>query len=324
LRRCADARRGDPTYAPAMDRTRSLSRRIARLAAVGLSLAILSPAAPASSAPTATFVRVIRTFDWTTPSTDPTGLAYLPSKSALVVVDSEVDETSYFQGQNIWFSSLGGRVIRTFDTIDYSAEPTDGAVGGVGNTLYFTDDTTDHVYTVRKGPDGAFGTSDDLVTSFSTEGFGSKDPAGLGFGRKSLFVSDGDNLTSKERVYRIRRGPNRVFDGVAPAGDDIVTSFSTKPLGLRRPSDVAYDPATGHLLIVSALDDFIAETTMRGTLVATYDMSATKMRYPAGITLAPASGDPAATHVYVADRGLDNDEHPNENDGRIFEFDLAP
>ena len=114
-----------------------------------------------------------------------------------------------------------------------------------------------------------------------------------------------------------------MFDGAAPEGDDVVTSFSTKPLGLRRPSDVSYDPATGHLFIVSALDDLIIEATIKGVLVNTYDWSGTNIRYPAGVVVAPASNDPTVNHVYVADRGLDNDEFPNENDGRIFEFALA-
>jgi DNA-binding beta-propeller fold protein YncE len=311
-----------------MDRTSTLlpgraQRAIARIALVGLSLTLVMPAPPASAAPTATFVRVIRTFRWNTPSPDPTGLAYLPAKRALVVVDSEVDETPHFQGKNIWFAKLRGGVIRSFDTLDYSVEPTDVAVAGVGKALFVSDDSMDRVFTIKKGPDKAFGTADDPVTSFSTRGFGSHDPAGLAFGAKSLWVTDGDNLTSKQRVYRIRRGSNGVFDGVAPGGDDIVKSFSTVGMGLRRPSDIAYDPDTGHLFIVSALDDFIAETTITGSLVRTYDMSATNMRYPAGIVLAPASNGSGDVHVYVSDRGLDNDDHPKENDGRIFEFKLT-
>jgi hypothetical protein len=277
----------------------------------------------ASAAPTASLVRVIRTFDWVNPSPDPTGLAYLPSKRALVVVDSEVEETPHFEGKNIWFTRLRGGVIKAFDTLSYSAEPTDVAIGGVGNAMFVSDDSMDRVFWLRKGPDGAFGTGDDVVASFSTRLFNSHDPAGLGFGAKSLWITDGDNETSKQRVYRIRRGPNKVFDGVAPAGDDIVKSFGTENLGLRRPSDVAYDPETGHLFIVSALDDFIVETTLRGSLVTSWDMSATNIQFPAGITLAPASNDSGTINVYVADRGLDNDSFPNENDGRIYEFKLT-
>lgn len=309
-----------------MDRTHRFPhvvRAAVRLAVTGLALSLIIPAPMASAAPTASYVRVIRTFAWGNPSPDPTGLAYLPSKRALVVVDAEVEETPHFEGKNIWFARLRGGVIKAFDTLSFSAEPTDVAIGGVGNAMYVSDDSMDRVFWVRKGPDGAFGTGDDVVSSFSTRLFGSHDPAGLAFGAKSLWVTDGDNETSKQRVYRIRRGPNKVFDGVAPVGDDIVRSFSTEKLGLRRPSDVAYDPETGHLFIVSALDDFIAETTLRGSLVTSWDMSATNIRFPAGIVLAPASNGSGNINVYVADRGLDNDSFPNENDGRIYEFKLT-
>ena len=67
----------------------------------------------------------------------------------------------------------------------------------------------------------------------------------------------------------------------------------------------------------------IAEVTTKGELVDTVDISSSGIDSPAGVVLAPGSDDPEVTHVYVADRGVDNNDAPAENDGRIFEFELS-
>jgi hypothetical protein len=43
---------------------------------------------------------------------------------------------------------------------------------------------------------------------------------------------------------------------------------------------------------------------------------------PAGLAYAPASGNPNLKHMYMVDRGIDNDDNPNENDGRLFEISI--
>ncbi|MGQ4818307.1 hypothetical protein ACQ1ZK_14310, partial [Enterococcus faecium] len=40
----------------------------------------------------------------------------------------------------------------------------------------------------------------------------------------------------------------------------------------------------------------------------------------AGIALAPASDGSGAQHLYIVDRGVDNDFNPDENDGRFYEM----
>jgi hypothetical protein len=299
-----------------------LRQRAMAVAALGLAIVSTAATGPASAAGTATVVRVIRTSAWAEPSTDPTGLACLPNRNALVVADSEVEETERFAGVNVWFATPRGRVLQAFDTLRFSTEPADVAVGRDGKVLFFSDDGLGRIYVLRIGRDEAWGTDDDRARWFSSRGFGSADPSGLGFGAGSLFITDGDNGTSDHAVYRLRPGKDGRFDGVTAGGDDVVTSFDTEPVGISRPSDVAFDESSRHLFLVSAMDKVIVETTLAGREVMSYDVSSSQIRSASGITLALGSAS-AGTHVNVADRGRDNDGYPHENDGRIFEFELA-
>jgi DNA-binding beta-propeller fold protein YncE len=300
-----------------------MTRHVFRSLLTATILCLLLPLTPASSGTSqADLIRVIRTSKFAKPSPDPSGLAYLPGNRSLVIVDSEVEEGPLFAGANIWVWKPGKGVQRAFRTTRFSLEPTDVALSSTGKILYITDDTADRVYVWRKGGDGRWGTKDDRVRDLQTRAFGSADPTGATYGAKSLFVTDGDNTVSDHRVYRIRPGRNGRIDGAAPQGDDFVTSFDTVPLGITKPTDVVFQPGSRHLFLVSGNEDVIVEATLRGELVATYDISQAPIVSAAGIAFAPASGNPSATHVYVADRGKDNEDAPAENDGRLFEFDL--
>jgi hypothetical protein len=303
---------------------RASTRTAIRTASIGITLSIvLTPLIASPAIATATQVRVIRTSRWAKPSTDPSGLAFLPGRKLLIVCDSEVEETPHYEGANVWFARPGGRVVKTFRTTRFSDEPTDVTIARTGRILYFSDDNQDRIFIVRRGRDGFWGTADDVVSWFNTRLFSSHDPTGLGIWGGSLLLTDGDNAISNHRVYRIRPGPNHHFDGAPPAGDDVVTGFDTAVLGLDRPTDVVFDPGTHHLFIVGSGDKIIVEATPAGALVDTHDLSGTTIKVPAGITVAPGSLTPSERHVYVADRGVDNDLSPRENDGRIFEFALS-
>ena len=77
--------------------------------------------------------------------------------------------------------------------------------------------------------------------------------------------------------------------------------------------------------IVSSADKFIVETTRAGRLVRKIDLSTTGIRRASGIVFAPGStpATRATRHLYITDRGTDNNIKPNENDGRLYEFTLV-
>lgn len=293
---------------------------VAALCFVSLAL-LLSPAA-GQELQTASKLRVVRTSRWNRPSPDPVGLAYHRPKGRLIVVDSEVEETPRWARANIWFAKTGGAVTRSWSLARFTIEPADVAFMNRA-TMFVVDDNKDRVFRLRRGRDETWGTRDDGVRSFSTSAFGSRDPEGLEIARGSLFVTDGNVA----RVFRILPGPDRVLNGVPPAGDDVVRSFGTLPLGLRDPEDLAYHRLTGHLYLISRIDDVVVRTNLRGEQVGVIDLSSFGLVNPAGIAFGRGSRNRSAWHLYIADRGIDNDVdnggHPNENDGRIFEFALS-
>ena len=295
-----------------------------RVLGSGFALSILLalvPAVPASADQlTVSLVHVIATSKWSPPSPDPIGLAYLASSRQMVVVDSEVDETKLFQGANVFMMTLAGKVKRSFSTTPYSNEPTDVATGRRSKVLFISDDNQNKVFIVKRGADRTLGTADDRVTSFSGNPFHAGDPQGLAFVKGDLFIANGHDNHNIPAIFRVDKGQNGKFDGPSPGGDDVVTKIDTAPLGLNDPEDVAYDPQAKHLFIVSSTERLIAETTLDGKLLNLIDISFTGIQAPAGIALAPGSNDRSVQHIYVADRGLDNNPHPNENDGLIVEL----
>jgi len=290
-------------------------RRVITLVLAFLVLAAV-PAGAATETPAVK--NVVLSSGWAKASPDPMGLAYRKSTDTVLVTDSEVEEIpALWQGVNFWEMNRDGSVAATGSTIAFSSEPADVAFRAKSAHIFISDDDQDAFFDVNVGPDRRMGTADDVVRKVSTRAFGNNDPEGIGYGHNALFITDGVG----ERIYRLLPGPNHFFDGVAPAGDDRVVHFSTNALGLHDPEDVEYDPVTDTLFIVSRFADLIVQTTRAGAPLRTFDLSASGILQPAGIAVARSSTGKGRS-MYVADRGYDNDLHPAENDGRIFEFKL--
>jgi hypothetical protein len=309
------------------------------LTALGTALALVFVSAPmmasAAAGDVATEVHRIDTSNWSPPSPDPAGLTYRGSNGRLLASDSEVDEIPLLDtGQNLFEASPDGTLLDTGNTegnggSTRSLEAADVAWDDNpgGQLLYVVDDDRDRVLRYNPQDDGRIGTADDTsATALSLNtivipGYptGITDAEGLAYRMddRSLYLTDGLTAT----VFHIRRGPDNQFGGAS--SDDIITTFDAAAVGMRDPEDIEYDSVSGHLFIASRIDDAIAETTTDGTLVNLIDISAADID-PSGIALAPGSSAPSQTHLYVSDRGVDNEEDPDENDGVIVEFSLAP
>ena len=277
---------------------------------------VLLKAASAS----ATLIQTIHTSQFSPPSPDPAGVAYLPAGGTLLISDSEVNEMPIFTGDNLFEASLSGTLVDTLTTLPFSDEPSGIDVNPVNRHLFISDDTgTRSVYELNPGPDGLYDTADDIVTLFRTADFGSRDPEGVTYaiGLDILFIADGVN----REIYRVAPGANGIFDGVPPAGDDQVSHFDTLSLGLDDPEGIVFNPDTGTLYAVGDPADTLFELTTGGALVQTIDISAANARKPAGLAYRRISQSEA--RVYIADRGVDNDSDPNENDGKVYEFSLT-
>jgi DNA-binding beta-propeller fold protein YncE len=290
-----------------------MKRVVATLATAAA--AVLTIAPHSAGAVGSTVVHATLTSKWTPPSPDPSGLTYRKSAHHLVISDPEVDETALWRRKNVFEATLRGGLAQTGRTTPYARDPEDVAWDNNGEALYVADDDSDKIYRVNPGGDGRFGSRDDSVsTALSCHTFGVHDPEGLAYRVKdrSLFVAD----DTTQRIYHIVRGA----DGNFGTADDKVTSFDATAVGMRSPEDVEFSPGSKHLLIVSSKDQEVAETTVNGTLVRTIDISSGNLVAPNGITVAPGSDARSQTHLYIVDRGTDNNSNPGENDGVLAEF----
>lgn len=287
-----------------------------------LELALAAPAVADAPSLHATLVQTINTAAWSPPSPDPMDIAYLANTDRLLVSDSEVEEAPavYFQGANQFSSNLNGVLQATASSLAFSSEPSGVAYNPLNGHWLYADDGVYRVFDVHLGADGVVGTSDDTSTSFLTKPCGNNDPESISVDttRGHLIMADG--LDSE--VFVITPGVNGVFDGCAPNGDDVATHFDTAAMGIADPEGVAYNADSDTMYITGANAKTVIETTVGGSLLRVIDLTFLNAISPSGLAFAPGSANPATKNLYIADRGIDNDADPSENDGRIFEITL--
>ena len=256
----------------------------------------------------ARLIRAIDTSEFSSSSPDPAGITFLDDSNTLLLSDSEVNETSIFEGNNLFEVDQNGNLINTGNVLDFSTEPTGLTYDSASDRLFISDDATRRIYQIDAGNDGTFGTSDDnLVESFGTRDFGSTDPEDLAFNPSSgtLFVADGLN----SRIYEIA------------TNGSLISSFSTSSFGLSDPEGIGFDSQSGNLFIVGEPTTVVFEVTPNGSLIQTIDISEVNPIQAAGIDLA-SSSDGSGRSLYIVDRGVDERDNINENDGRFYEFSL--
>ena len=275
-------------------------------------------AAPLAAAATpATLRRTVNTSSFNPPAPDASGIAFLGAEGNLLIADSEVDEMAIFRGANLFRSTRSGSLVSTGLTNPPTREPTGLAHDGTTNTLYVSDDDRDRVYFDQPGPDGRHGTGDDTWGSIRTDLYGGNDAEDVGYDpvSRDLFQVDGTN----REVYRVGRGPNGVFDGVSPVGDDTVSQFDLAQYGAVDPEGIHYDTARQMLFVIDEGSAAIYRLSPAGALLAVIDISAINTTFAADVVIAPASAT-SGDSLYIVDRGVDNNVQPTENDGRMFEL----
>jgi Cadherin domain len=282
-------------------------------------LSLSAAVAPAASSFTSSLVHTVDTGAWDKPSPDPSGLAYLSGKNSIMVTDGEVEETvggiTHFEGANVWEMTFGGTVIRTANiskvqptVVPMSNEPTGVAYDPAQDTYYFADDSQKAVFRLNPGADDVVGTADDAWNSFSVKAFGDTDPEGIAYdtAHDRIFVADGANA----EVYQYT------------TTGSLISHFDVAAFGVQDPESVEYNPVSGTLFVLSNRQSgpIVVETSITGTLVQTINVAAAGAQKPAGLAYAPASDGSGAFRFYIADRGVDNNSNPNENDGKIYEL----
>lgn len=270
---------------------------------------------PIGTTSTARPVQVIETSELGPPSPDPAGVAHLPGTDELLVVDSEVDEVTGagHDRTNVWFLGRTGGVNRTSSTLAWTIEPTGVDHDPAGARLFVSDDDRHRIHVVKPGADGRFATGDDqlgFIDTASLDLWDTEDPA-FDPGSGDLFFVGGTTT----RVFRVDPG-----NGTFGDDDDVVTSFDVGRFGIRDAEALAHDPARDTLVVGDRLSATLVEVTRSGQLVRTIDLGGVPgLRYVSGLEIGPRSSDPNQLSYWIADRGRDNDNHPDENDGRVIE-----
>jgi uncharacterized protein YjiK len=273
------------------------------------------------AASTITLVNTIDTSKWNPPSPDPSAVDY-NARGGLTTSDSEVDEMSIYKGKNVFHSTLSGSFQSGCTTAAYNKEPAGNAIDPVTGNLFVSNDGKKLMHEATISSDGQTCT---LVRTVNMATYGVVDPEGIAVGeiapgQKRLFVADGTN----KEVWVISPGPNGVFNGAGSSGDDKVDRhFDTAVLGLRDPEGIDYHPSRGTLFVVSRGDSIIAEISITGMVQQVFDISPFNIDEPAGIGIGPGSTNSNDMNIYLAARGLDNNDFPNENDGKIYELKLG-
>jgi hypothetical protein len=289
-------------------------------ALVGVGLAVVAPATASAASLSATLVNTVNTSAWAKPSPDPSGITYNSDTGQLIISDAEVDELPLlYKGENLFRSTLAGAQLSPGGTsLPWSAEPTGVAYRASDDTLFASDDDQDLIFQVAPGADGIHGTPDDgPVTSFTTAATGNFDPEDVAIDLEvtregSLLVIDGKN----KEVFEYAPGTDRRLG----TGDDQVSHFDVRVAGALDPEGIAYHQGRGTLLVLDQDSRTIYEYNRSARLLNRISIAAANSVKAAGLAVAPASNGSGALNLYIVDRGVDNNEVRNENDGKYYEM----
>jgi len=298
-----------------------------------------APAAPTTGQTPISQLKLIQntpTFRNGIAAPDPSGIVYINHNNSLLISDAEVEEMpTLYVGKNLYGTSLAGKLEYALSTTNqasvltgttpgiagYSNEPAGISYNPATRALYISDDDNDTIFQVKPGADGLYNTLDDSVTAlFNARSFGAlspdADPEDLAYDpvTGNIFIIDGFS--------------SEVFE-VTTEGR-VVSQFDTARLGMVDPEAITFLD-NGNLAIIGGDTTLVGhdnrnrvgEVTRTGKLVQWFDISAANPQKPAAITFAPSSNDPTQRSLYIVDRGLDNNEFANENDGRLYEFSLG-
>ena len=285
-----------------------------------------------------TLVNTIDSSLWSPPNTDASGLEYLidmassdPANNSLLVSDADIEETyeidgeeypaPYWEGTNVWQSTLSGSVLGTCDTTIppiESVEPSGLAANPVTGEVFIADDVAREIFIINPGPDSTFCTADDTVTSFDTSAIGSNDPEGIAYGAGKLFIADGVG----QELYIVDPGLNGIFEGSAK--DDVISNYDTATLyGLEDPEGIGYHWERGTIFLVDRVKTDMVEVSITGGLLNKYDLKALEISNPSGVGVGWSSQNTGVMNVFISQRGEDNDQVRDQNDGKIYEVSLG-
>ena len=138
-------------------------------------------------------------------------------------------------------------------------------------------------------------------------------------GSGRLFILDG----AVARIVRIEPDPTPGLNSAVALKQGRISHVDLKPLGLADARGLAFNPANGHLYVLSSAAHRLDELTDTGQLVASYDLTEFHLMEPQGLVFAPSrdnTDDPSIINLYLADSGLSTEPTQRSAPGKIIEF----
>ena len=255
------------------------------------------------------------------PSTDPAGISYHDPSGHLFLADSEISELGIFPdpiSNNLFEVSRDGEtLIRSYDLTDEATgavndEPTGITFDPVSDRFYVSNDNTNQIYRYRLQ-------SEEKEASFMVEDTISP--------KTDEITGDFEGVTvnANGRIYAVDGSGESVAKLHYNEGFELINSFqlnSEDNQFITDPEGISVNPETGNLFIVSQKDNIIAEYTPQGDFLREFSLDHLTPSQIAAQGLAfgaSSSSTNPLDSLYIADARVDNNDNPDERDGRVYE-----
>jgi VCBS repeat-containing protein len=195
------------------------------------------------------------------------------------------------------------------------AEPGNVVFDSANGRLFLFEATSGELLELWQGPEGAT-----ELARLSALGAGLGEPGGLAVapGGESLFVFD----RAGRRIVQLDLRPEQEGSGPVHLGEHRVMGISLEAQGLPELGGLAFDPASGHFLVLSSTLETLYEFSDGGRWVKSHDLSGFELVGPVRLLVAPSADltdDPSLLHLYLADGGGEGEAL----ESRVREFSLS-
>jgi len=268
------------------------------------------------------------------PATDPAGIAFHDPSGHLFLADSEISELGIFPdtvSNNLFEVSRDGEeLIRSFDLTDEATtgtvneEPTGITFDPVSDRFYVSNDNSNQIYRYNlqsQGENASFTVEDTI----SLEELQQQAPLNLAEGLTGDFEGVAVNADSG-RIYAVDGSGQSIVTLRYDQGFEFINRFELNSEDrevVSDPEGISVNPETGNLFVVSETDNIIAKYTPQGDFLGEFSLDNLSPSQIAAQGLAfgafSASANNPLDSLYIADGRVDNNDNPDERDGRVYE-----